>query len=382
MFSAASSASGSAQLVEIGGLFLVLGITAYLATMFRISPVPFFLLIGLAFGKGGLLPFELSQQFLNTGAQIGALLLLLLLGLEYSIPEISRAARHSRGSALIDLANFLPGIVIALFLDWGAIGALALGGITYVSSSGIATQLLRENGQKRTEVAKRTISVLIFEDLLLAPYLPLVVAIASGLSVVGGFISVSIACTVTGLVLLLGSHRHKSISKVLNNREPNALLLTVFGTALLAGGLANLAGFSGAVAAFLVGLVFTGDVASTVRKRLSPLRDLFAALFFLFFGLSTDPADLIPMLPLILILTLPSTALKFLTGWSVGKGSENSKDWLRISGYLVPRGEFSVLIAGLVINQEFGPKLQTLTVGYVIVTAFVGSLILRFLRED
>jgi len=225
------------------------------------------------------------------------------------------------------------------------------------------------------------VSVLVIEDLILAPYLPLVTAVGAGLSYTTGLISVSAAIAITGLALLLGSRGESFISRVLDAREPNALLLTIFGMAMLVGGLSSLAGFSGAVAAFLLGLLLTGEVAQAVRARLSPLRDLFSALFFLFFGLNTDPADVVPLLPVVVVLTVFAVALKLATGWWGARGMEGSMSWLRISTYLVPRGEFSIVIAGLMVSTHFGAQLQALTVGYVILTAFTGSLMLRFVNS-
>lgn len=381
LLAAAGSTPETLQLIEIGAVLLALGITAFITTQFKISPVPFFLLAGLMCGEGGVLPLALSERFLSIGAQIGALLLLLLLGLEYSVREIGGALRESRMTGVVDLLNAVPGAVIALALGWGWPGALALAGITYVSSSGIAAQLIRETGWQRSELAKRTVSVLVIEDLALAPYLPLVTAVGAGLSYVTGLVSVSVAIAITGVVLLIGARGESFLTRILNARESNALLLTVFGLALLVGGLASLAGFSGAVAAFLVGLLLTGDVAQAVRARLSPLRDLFAALFFVFFGLNTDPADLIPMIPAIIALTMTGVGLKLLTGWWAARGLGDGSRWLRISSYLVARGEFSIVIAGLMASQQFGSDLKALTIGYVILTAFVGSFMLKFQRS-
>jgi len=381
LVAAAGASSETLQLIEIGAVLLALGIIAFATTQFKISPVPFFLLAGLMCGEGGLLPLALSERFLSIGAQIGALLLLLLLGLEYSVREIGGALRRNRITGLVDVLNAVPGILVALVLGWGWPGALALGGIAYVSSSGIAAQLIRETGWQRSELAKRTVSVLVIEDLALAPYLPLVTAVGAGLSYVTGLVSVSVAIVITGAVLLLGARGESFLTRILNARESNALLLTVFGLALLVGGLASLAGFSGAVAAFLVGLLLTGDVAQAVRTRLSPLRDLFAALFFVFFGLNTDPADLLPMAPAILVLVVTGVGLKLVTGWWAGRTLSDRRSWLRISSYLVARGEFSIVIAGLMATQSFGADLKALTVGYVIVTAFAGSFMLKFQRN-
>ena len=378
----AAPGGSAVQLIEIGGVLLLLGLLAYGAARIGVSVVPLYLLSGLAFGTGGVIELELSQSFLEAAAQIGALLLLLLLGLEYSARELGQAVNQRRSIMGIDLLNAIPGAVAGYALGWGAVGAVALAGITYVSSSGIASQLMRDSGWQRSEVARRTVSILVIEDLALAPYLPLVTSLATGLSALAGVISVGAALIITGVVLLIGVRNETGLSNLLNAREPNALLLTVFGSALLAAGVATLVGFSGAVAAFLVGLLLTGEVAQAVRTRLSPLRDLFSALFFLFFGLATDPADIPPVLPLALGLAVLGVAGKMYVGWWIAHDMSDKMSWRRIGAFLTPRGEFSIVIAGLVGGAVFGPEIQALTTAYVIATAVLGSVLLVAFRSQ
>lgn len=382
MTSRLAAATEALPLIEIGGALLLLGLVAYGAAKIGVSAVPFFLITGLAFGNGGLVQIQVSESFFNIGAQIGALLLLLLLGLEYSAREISTALKERMSAGFIDLLNGIPGALLAFVLGWPLVGIIAMGGITYVSSSGIAAQLIRDSGWSRSEVARRTVSVLVLEDLILAPYLPLVTALALGVGVVGGAISVGVAVAITGIVLILGVRNEQFISRILNSREPNALLLTVFGLALFAAGIATLVGFSGAVAAFLVGLLLTGEVAEVVRIRLAPLRDLFAALFFLFFGLATDPADIFATLPYVIPLVIAGVITKFITGRFIGKGLSDPMSWRRISAFLVPRGEFSIVIAGLLAGLSFSAELQAITASYVILTTVVGSFLVLLFQSQ
>ncbi len=372
----------AALLAEIGGALLVLGIVAFIANRLKFSVVPLYLLIGLAIGEGGLVPLSLSEEFLNTGAQIGAIMLLLLLGLEYSAYDLAKAFKERKSAGFIDFfANATPGFVLGLFLGWGIGGALALAGITYVSSSGIAAQLIKEMGWRRSEVSKRAIGVLVFEDLALAPYLPLLTSIVLGVSAMSGIISVSLALAITGLVILVSFRGSAKWSKILDPNEPGGLLLTVFGAALLAAGLADLVGFSGVVAAFLIGLLLTGEVAETARARLSPIRDIFAAIFFLFFGITTNPADLPAVLPLALLLTALGIAGKFLVGWWVTRDLTDPMSAWRATGFLIARGEFSMVIAALAAPIVLTLELQALTLAYVIMTAFAASVVLRFSRS-
>lgn len=370
-------------IAELGGLLLVLGVVAFLAARLKFSVVPLYLLIGLAVGQGGLGLLELSQDFLDIGAQIGAILLLLLLGLEYSAPDLAQTFRERKSAGFFDMAvNFLPGAALAMVFGWGPLAAFALGGISYVSSSGITSELLRESGWRRSELSRRIVTILVFEDLALAPYLPFLSALVLGLSAWVGLVSVSVALVVTGLIFLLSYNGKTKWSRVLNPDVPSGLLLTVFGSALLAAGLADLAGFSGAVAAFLVGLLLTGEVANTVRGRLGSLRDLFAAFFFLFFGLATNLSDLLAVLPQVMVFVLVGVAGKFAVGWWIAKDMTDQMSWKRAGAFLTPRGEFSMLIAALAAPAITSVSLQAITLSYVTLTAIVGSLLVRLLRSS
>ncbi|MDP1711250.1 MAG: cation:proton antiporter [Candidatus Nanopelagicaceae bacterium] len=363
---------------EIGFVLIVLGTVAFVTSKLRISVVPFSLLSGLVLGTGGVLRLELSDNFLSIGAQIGAILLLLLMGLEYSAKELLTGFREQRTLGLCDfLVNFIPGSLCALILGWGWTGALALGGISYVSSSGIAMQFIRESRWQRLTSTRHAINILVMEDLVLAPLLPILSAFGSGVGLLTGFISISVALIVTGVAIIYSARGgHIPYAPIILG-DSATLLLVVFGSALLASGVATYIGFSGAVAAFLVGLLMTDDLAIVARVRLAPLRDLFSAIFFLFFGLRIDPAKVPSVLLPALVLTAIGIGTKFLTAWWATRKAQEPGIRLRVTGLLVPRGEFSLVIAGLTASTFFGEKIQLITITFVILTTFVGSILVR-----
>jgi CPA2 family monovalent cation:H+ antiporter-2 len=364
---------------EIGSVLIALGIASFLASKIRFSAVPIFLLAGLFFGNGGIVELNLSDDFLNLGAQIGAILLLLLLGLEYSATELVTSFKERRSLGIFDFAiNCIPGLIIGFLLGWGVVGALTLAGITYVSSSGIAAQLIKDGSLGGLTSTKRAIGVLVIEDLVLAVYLPVLSALVASVALVTGLITVSVALLIAGGALIFaakGIHIPHAPSIM---GDTATLLLTVFGAALLASGLATYIGFSGAVAAFLVGLMLTGDVAIIARVRLAPLRDLFAAIFFLFFGLRTNPADLPTVLIPAILLTLLGVASKLITAWWATRDLEERDGILRMAAILIPRGEFSIVIAGLASTATFATDIQAITITYVILTTIIASTLVRY----
>lgn len=382
IWQAATSLEVSITIAELGLVILFLGLLSWVALKLKISSVPLFLAAGLSLGQGGLFPLNVSEQFLGVGAEIGAILLLLVLGFEYSARELVDSMKKRWVAGLIDvLVNTLPAAIIALLLGFGPLGAFAFAGIMFVSSSGIASQLIRETGWAKSNVAKRTTSILVFEDIMLAPYLPLLVAIALGAGAATGFISVGIALLVTLAVFLFGLGREIPGLRSLVHSGPGTLLLLVFGLALAAAGLASSVGFSGAIAAFLVGLLFTGEVAESLRNRFAPLREIFSSLFFLFFGLSISFADVLKYLPIAILFAAVGIAGKFFVGWWIAKDMTDPMSWKRVSAFLSARGEFSMIIAGTVVTQVPFEGIKEITLGVVVITTIFATLAIRAFRS-
>lgn len=367
--------------LEFGLLLLGLGVLARVAHALSISPVPLYLIAGLFFGDGGIVGITASDSFVSTIAELGLVLLLLLLGLEYSATELVRTARQQSRAGVADiLLNATPGVVLALILGWGWIGALALGGVTYISSSGIVSQVLRDQRWRRNPETKPVVSVLVIEDLVMAPYLPILSVVLTGAGLVSGLITVGTALLVVAVVIIIALKGSVRWHRILSPRDPVGLLLIVFGAAIAAAGLAGLVDFSPAVAAFLVGLLLTGEVAEVARRRLDPLRDVLAAVFFAYFGLVVDPGELPAVLLPALLLAIVTIATKFATGWIAARSvSGTTLGALRAGALLSARGEFSVVIAGIVaVSLVLPATFQAFVAAYVLITATAGPLLARF----
>src|SRR5437899_1141145 len=123
------------------------------------------------------------------------------------------------------------------------------------------------------------------------------------------------------------------------------ILLTTFGTVLLVAGVAQRLQVSAAIGAFLVGIAVSGLLAEQSHRLLAPFRDLFAAIFFFFFGLRIDPATLPPMLSIAVLLGIVTSLTKVLTGyWAGRRAGIERRGTLRAGMALVARGEFSIVI--------------------------------------
>ena len=363
--------------IELGLAIVGLAVLARIASRWGFSAIPLYLLAGLALGKGGLAPLDVSENFIATGAEIGVLLLLFMLGLEYGGTELKKNLRLALPAGAIDFAaNFTPGVVAGLALGWKPLAAVLLGGVTYISSSGVIAKILTELKRMSNPETPAVLSVLVLEDLAMAIYLPLVGVLLLGGSLARMAASVSIAIAVVVVVLFAALRYGRKLSELAAHQSDEIVLLTTFGLVLLVAGVAQRFQVSAAIGAFLVGIALSGPIAEQSHRLVSPLRDLFAATFFFFFGLEVDPAALPRFLPAAIGLGIFTAFTKILTGyWAARRGQLDHRAGLRAGTELVARGEFSIVIAGL--GASFEPQLAPLSAAYVLFLAILGPLLAR-----
>ncbi|MGW0501854.1 cation:proton antiporter [Micromonospora sp. NPDC003241] len=367
-------------LIQVGALLFLLGLLGRLGRRIGLSPIPLYLLAGLVLGHGGVLELHASEDFFAIGAEIGVILLLLMLGLEYSADELVGNLRSAAPAGVLDaVLNALPGAAFALLLGWGWVAAVVLGGITWISSSGVIAKILSDLGRLGNRETPVVLSVLVVEDLAMAFYLPLVTALLAGVGLVKGGVALGVAVLTVVVVLVVALRYGDLVSRAMSADHPEALLLGVLGLTLLVAGVAAKLQVSAAVGAFLVGIALSGPVAHHATELLTPLRDLFAAVFFVFFGLATDPRHIPPVLLPAVLLALVTIATKTLTGYLAARrvGITEPGRW-RAGLTLVPRGEFSIVIAGLAVSAgTVSPKLAALAATYVLITVVTGPVLAR-----
>lgn len=382
MTTVVAAADGDAALafIEIGAVALVLSVLARLASRLGITAIPLYLLAGLAVGEGGIAPLDVSADFIELAGEIGVLLLLLTLGMEYSASELRHGLRSGLLPGLVDAAaNFTPGLIAGLLLGWDTVTAILLGGVCWVSSSGVVAKVLTDLDRLGNRETPAVLNLLVLEDLAMAVYLPVVGALAVGADAASTAFTVSVALVAVAVILTVVLRWGDHLSRFLAPASDESLLLGVFGLTLLVGGLAEELQVSAAIGAFLVGLALSGTVQARASALIGPLRDLFAATFFLFFSFGVDPADLVAVLAPAAALVLITGPGKLLSGWvaatSVGAGVPGR---IRAGTALIARGEFSVVIAALGSGTADGADLGALAAAYVLLTAVAGPFAARF----
>jgi CPA2 family monovalent cation:H+ antiporter-2 len=283
------------------------------------------------------------------------------------------------GAGIDLLLNFPPGFIAGILLGWSILASVLLGGITLISSSGIIARVLSELDRMNAPETPTVLSILVLEDLMMAVYLPLVAVLLAGGDSTKILVSVGIACSTVLVVLFVATRYGGSLSSFVAHQSDEVVLLTVFGTVLLVAGLAQHLRVSSAIGAFLVGIAVSGPISEQSHRLLAPLRDLFAATFFFFFGLEIDPRSLPPVLLTAVALAVATTLSKILTGyWAARGGNLDRRSRIRAGLTLVARGEFSIVIAGLGAGIE--PRLGSLAAAYVLLMAIFGPVLARVVR--
>ncbi len=364
-------------LLGAGAVLAALALAGLLFDKLRQSVIPAFILLGMA-----IRPLDLDDHLVEALATLGVVLLLFFMGLEFSVGALLRDRRRIVRNGAIDLLVCFPaGFLVGAWMGGGWTGALLMGGAFYVSSSAIiakSTIELRRAADPETEVA---LGVLVFEDLFMALFLALLSGAvlssepSAGAALWGMAKAVAFFAAIVGMAL----YARPALDRVFDLDSDDLFLLLTGGVVLLLSWGALVAGLSEAIGAFLAGLLLAETEHKERAERLfGPLQGLFAAVFFLGFGLSLDPSTFAAVWPYALVLAVIGVILKVAAGMWIGRRDGlPRRNGLALGLTLVPRGEFSILLAGIAVTaglQAVGATIALL----VLALSLVGTVGLRF----
>ena len=370
-----------ANLFQFALLFGVLGIAATVSLWFRFPVVPLYILSGMALG--GVVEGDHVIEFLGS---LGVVFLLFSMGLEFSLGSVTAAPQRFVRAGLIDWGlNFPVGLVVGLALGWSWIEALFLAGITYMSSSAVVSKCLADFGRAARPETEAILGIMVFEDLVIAAYLLLLNALttASNLSDTGVLAQAWSLLQAAGFVLaliLLARRFSVPLERLLASRSEESFTLLLFAFVLLVASAAIAVGLSEAVGAFFAGIVIGAtQLKDRAARALSPFLTLFAALFFVSFGAGMELASFGGVAGPAILLVLLGIATKVVGGFLAGRATGHKPAPSAAIGLsLVPKGEFSILIAALaagVASRESG--IEAITAVYVLVLSIVGPVLMR-----
>ncbi|WP_418281290.1 cation:proton antiporter [Halorubrum sp. DTA98] len=387
-----------ADLLEIGVMFAALALMGVAANRLNKSVIPFYIVIGMLLSPavaGELLSTELlvvePTEFIVIGAELGIVFLLFFLGLEFNLDRLLESKERIGKAGTIDLViNFGAGLILGWFLFGEPLAAFLAAGIVYISSSAIITKSLIDLGWIANDEAGPMLGTLVYEDLFIAVYLAVAAAlVAGGDDVVDAAVSVGTGMGFI-LVLLLAVYFGTAwFERTLAVNSNEFTVLRVIGiTVLIAGGALAL-GVSEAVAAFFVGMAFSSTShVHELEELLEPVRDTFAAVFFFWIGLETDPALFasVAVVLAIAIAVVVTTPTKLVSGYLGGRVYDlDARRSTRVGLGMVTRGEFSLIIAtialsgaGAGISVATANEINAFAVGYVLFMSILGTILMQY----
>ncbi len=358
----------------------VLGIAAITSISLRMPVVPLYIAAGAILG-GWLEPSEMVE-FLGS---LGVAFLLFSMGLEFSIRSFTQApGRLLRAGSADLLFNFPVGFIVGWLLGWSWLECLFLAGIVYMTSSAVVSKCIVDFGRAARPETETILGIMVFEDLVIAGLLVVLGVLASGGGPPSGpgelLWALGKAGLFVGFLVVLAWRFSEPIQAVLRARSEESFTLVLVAFVLLVASAALAAGLSEAIGAFLAGLVVgSTSLKERASETLRPFQTLFAALFFVSFGMRLDLSHLGnvagPAAMLVVLGVFTKACGGFIAGRSVGHSPRLS---LIVGLSLVPKGEFSIVLAGMaaaIASPETG--IATLTGVYVFALSIFGPIAMR-----
>jgi len=380
-------------LFELGVLFAAVALVGGFASFLRQSVIPFYIATGILLGPyvaGRLAPYALeATEFVELGAELGIVFLLFFLGLEFNLNRLLANRGRIGKAGTIDLViNFGGGLLLGFVLFRAFLPAFLVAGIVYISSSAIITKSLIDLGWIANDEAEPMLGTLVYEDLVIAVYL----VVASALLLGGGDIgeavqSIGLALGVILVLLAVVWFGTPFFERVLDADSHEFVILRAVGITVLTAGAALALGVSEAVAAFFIGMAFSStEHVEQLERLLEPIRDLFAAVFFVWIGLVTDPLVFAGVLTLILIAVMLTVPTKLVSGYLGGRMYDLTiRQSMRVGLGMTTRGEFSLIIAtlalsgaGTTLTETVAQTIYAFAVGYVLIMSIVGTMLMQY----
>lgn len=373
---------------QLAIILVAVAAAAIIGERFRSSAIPLFIIAGILLGPYEPFPSAILQgEPLYLISELGIILLLFYLGLEFSLERLIQARNLVVRGGVIDLVvNGGLGFAVGVALFGVSAEALIVAGIIYVSSSGIIIQALFDFRRLADDETDLVLGILVFEDMAVAVFLAIASALAVGQTVSAGMITARTVIVVAFVAAFLVASRYlpKYINRISPYIERERLVLAALALVVGAAALAEWAGLSAAIGALLAGILLSETEArDRIERHLYGLRDFAASIFFFSFGLQIDLGTAGEIWQWILIGAVVAVGGKLVAGWFSGRSSGFSRrQSFTVGSSLIARGEFSLILAqiaalGVALDPGFRQRITSFAGVLVLVTALIGVLLMR-----
>lgn len=369
--------SSIAFLTDLALVLGVAAITTVASQRLRLPPVFGYLVAGVLIAPTDYFPLVADIETVRTLSELGVILLMFSLGLGFTIRKIARLASTAGLIAAVEIGLCMSlGYLAGQALGWTRMESFFAAAVVAISSTMIIAKVF-EDQEIEGPLADTVYGVLVMEDLVAILFL----AILSALAVGAGSAAETVAGTLPRLALFLAVVTFfglyaipRAFRWIVRLRRDETTLVASIGLCFTLALVAHLAGFSVALGAFLAGsFVAEGGVSRQVEPLVRPVRDMFAAVFFVAVGMSIEPGAILEYWPAVLALTaavLVGKTIGVTSGaFLAGLGTRNS---IRAGLSMGQIGEFSFIIAGLgVASGAAGSFLAPVAVYVSVLTALL-----------
>jgi CPA2 family monovalent cation:H+ antiporter-2 len=346
-------------LQDLAVVMIVAGVVMVIFRRLRQPVVLGYIIAGMIIGPHTP-PYALvhDEATINTLSELGVILLMFSLGLEFSLRKLTKVGAPALLAALMEiLLLFWVGFEIGRFFEWATMDCIFLGAMLSMSSTTVIIKVLGDMGKMKERFAQLVFGILIIEDILGIAMIALLSGIAmTGTLSVGevgltlGKLSLFLAVTLVAGLLVVP----RLIGYVARFKSNEMLIITVLGLCFGVSLLAVKLDYSVALGAFIIGAVIAESrEIHRIETLIEPIRDMFSAVFFVAIGLLIDPRMLVLYWQPILLITLAVVAGKILTcSFGAFLGGNDPRTSLRVGMSLAQIGEFSFIIASLGVTLK------------------------------
>jgi CPA2 family monovalent cation:H+ antiporter-2 len=367
-------------------LTIVLGVAAVTTVICQRLKQPVvlgYLLAGFVIGPHVPVPLVADSAIVGTLSELGVILLMFSIGLEFSLSRLAEVGVTAGVTAIIECSLMVwLGFISARFFGWTTMEGLFTGAIVAISSTTIIAKAFDE--QKITgNLRKRVFGILIVEDLVGILLMATLTAIASGAGLSARALALTtgrLAAFLLGLLVVGLLVVPRLVRAVVRMNRPETTLVVTIGLCFAVALLAQEFGYSVALGAFIAGsLVAESGVEKEVEHLVTPVRDMFAAIFFVSVGMSIDPSIIAQHLSAVVTLTLVVIVGK-IVGVSLGAflSGSTTRTSIKAGMSLAQIGEFSFIIAGLGLSlRATGDFLYPIVVAVSGITTLLTPWLIR-----
>lgn len=372
----------------IKDLAVILGVASLVTLLFQKIRQPVvlgYLLSGIIVGPH-MPPYDLVTDVpsLHTLSELGVIFLMFSLGLDFSFHKLKRVGTPAVMTGLVEVVLVLAiGIGLGKLLGWPTYDCIFLGAALSISSTTIIIKAMEELGLKSKHFAELVFGILIVEDLL-------AILLLAGLSIVVGthaMLSATLVDSAIKLFIVVGSWFlvgyfliPSLIRKLVNVANQETLTIVSVALCLLLVCIAAYFGYSSALGAFIMGSILAEtDLIHFIEQYMRPIRDIFAAVFFISVGMLIDPSIIIEQLGTVLLISAITILAKILTTSMGALATGQSLTTAVRAGFSMAQiGEFSFIIAGLGLLLEVTrPSLFPIIIAISAVTTFTTPYLIQ-----